>query len=93
MLCEGKEVITIRTRKPAQQGKQCHPMLDMVSAQQGWRCNPDNSKDACALRMATTPSWQGQQHQLDDSNGAIATGQQCYCNDSNDAWTAKTPVH
>jgi hypothetical protein len=47
-------------------------MLAIASVQWGKQCHCDNGEDACALTMATMPSWLGQWHQLDDGNVAIA---------------------
>jgi hypothetical protein len=49
----------------------CASMATMPS-QRGQQCHRDDGKDACALMMTKTPLQQGQWHQLEDSNRAIA---------------------
>ncbi len=65
----------------------------MASAQQGQCRHCDNSKDACASMMVITPSWWGQQHQLDNGNDAIMTRATTLLQQWKDARTAKRPAH
>jgi hypothetical protein len=53
---KSKEACATRALMPAYWGQQC----------QRDKGNLDDSKDACALMMATTPLLQGQQHQLNN---------------------------
>jgi hypothetical protein len=94
MRCEGEEVSTIRTMTPAQQGQQhlCNVgngagIIRVTTPQWWWqRClHIDNGNNAIATR-ATTSAWQGQLLSL-------RQGQQRYCGNSKDAWTAKMPAH
>jgi hypothetical protein len=90
---EGKEVSAIRMTTPAQQGQQ-HLCNDaMASGQWGQQCHCDNGKDACTLTMATTPLWQGQKHQLDDSNNDITTRATALLQWHQRSLDCKTPAH
>jgi hypothetical protein len=52
--------------KGLQHCKDTCTLMTAKSLQSGQQHQLDNSKDACASMMATTPLLQGQQHQLND---------------------------
>jgi hypothetical protein len=89
---KGDDAILMTARMPAyRQWQQCH-------CYEGNNCNCNNSEDAC-ISMATTPSWQMQQCQLEDKQQGRW---RCISNGDNTimtratiaiATTAKMPVH
>jgi hypothetical protein len=71
-LDDGNSTIAMRATTLLQQWQRCLDCKDTCTStmatplQQGQQHQLNNSKEACALMMATTPLLQGQQRQLDD---------------------------